>query len=112
MSKIHNTSIISSKANIADNVEIGPYCIIGDQVEIASNTVIGSHSVIEGNTKIGSDCEIPGGLTKKIRQSAMMPPQFAQRCMASTIYILRGKKTHGFATTFIRVVLGLVHQHV
>ena len=58
MSKIHNTSIISSKANIADNVEIGPYCIIGDQVEIASNTVIGSHSVIEGNTKIGSDCKI------------------------------------------------------
>ncbi len=58
MSKIHPTAIISEKAIISDNVQIGPYCIIDDQVKIGSNTIIGSHSVIAGNTQIGSDCMI------------------------------------------------------
>lgn len=53
--KIHNTAIISPKANIGQNVEIGPYCIIGDEVEIADNTILKSHIVVEGNTKIGKN---------------------------------------------------------
>ena len=35
---IHKTSIIDPKAKIADNVEIGPYCVIGAKVEIKDNT--------------------------------------------------------------------------
>ena len=55
---IHPTAIISPKAEIADDVEIGAYSIIGDQVEIASGTTIASHVVINGPTKIGQDCHI------------------------------------------------------
>ena len=50
---IHKTSIIDSKAKIADNVEIGPYCVIGPRVEIKSNTIIYSHVNISGKTIIG-----------------------------------------------------------
>ncbi len=53
--KIHPTSIVSPKAQLGENVEIGPYCIIGDDVKIASSTVLKSHIVIEGDTEIGKN---------------------------------------------------------
>jgi UDP-N-acetylglucosamine acyltransferase len=55
---IHSTAIISDKANIATDVEIGAYSVIGDDVEIGSGTRIGSHVVINGPTKIGEDNRI------------------------------------------------------
>ncbi len=51
----HPSSIISPKASIDDDVEIGPFCIIGDHVVIGSGTKIKSHAVIEGHTTIGKD---------------------------------------------------------
>ena len=38
---IHATAIIDPAANIADDVEIGPYSIIGADVEIGKGTWIG-----------------------------------------------------------------------
>jgi UDP-N-acetylglucosamine acyltransferase len=55
---IHSTAIISDKATIADDAEVGPYCVIGDDVEIDSGTRIDSHVVINGPTKIGKDNHI------------------------------------------------------
>ena len=55
---IHSTAIISDKARIADDVEVGPYSVIGDDVEIGSGTRIGSHVVVNGPTKIGIDNRI------------------------------------------------------
>ncbi|MGN6808982.1 MAG: acyl-ACP--UDP-N-acetylglucosamine O-acyltransferase [Trinickia sp.] len=54
MSRIHPTAIIESGAELADEVEIGPYAIVGPNVAIGAGTVIGSHSVIEGHTTIGA----------------------------------------------------------
>jgi UDP-N-acetylglucosamine acyltransferase len=51
---IHPTAIISAKARLDDDVEIGPYCVIGDGVEIGSGTCVDSHVVINGPTVIGS----------------------------------------------------------
>jgi len=55
---IHSSAIVSDKASIADDVEIGPYSIIGDGVEIDSGTRIDSHVVINGPTVIGRDNHI------------------------------------------------------
>jgi len=55
---IHPSAIVSDKASIADDVEIGPYSIIGDGVEIGSGTRIDSHVVINGPTVIGRDNHI------------------------------------------------------
>ena len=52
---IHNTAVISDGAKIADDVQIGPYCVIGENVEIASGCVLKSHVSIEKNTKIGKN---------------------------------------------------------
>ena len=55
---IHSTAIVSDKADIADDVEIGPYSIVGDDVVIGSGTRIESHVVINGPTRIGKDNHI------------------------------------------------------
>jgi len=55
---IHSTAIVSDTAVIADDVEIGPYCVVGDNVEIAAGTRIDSHVVINGPTVIGTDNRI------------------------------------------------------
>ena len=55
---IHKTAIVDSKAKIASNVEIGPYCVIGPNVEINENTIIQSHVNISVSAKIGKGNKI------------------------------------------------------
>ena len=55
---IHASAIVSDKASIADDVEIGPYTIIGDDVDIRSGTRVDSHVVINGPTVIGNENHI------------------------------------------------------
>ncbi len=52
---IHQTAIIDPSANIADDVEIGPYSIVGKEVSIDSGTVVGPHVVIGSYTTIGKN---------------------------------------------------------
>ena len=50
---IHSSSIIDPSAKIADDVEIGPFCLVGAGVEIGSGTRIESHVILKGPMKIG-----------------------------------------------------------
>tara|TARA_B100000886_G_C20419310_1_gene490720 strand:+ start:1492 stop:2289 length:798 start_codon:yes stop_codon:yes gene_type:complete len=52
----HHTSIISEKAELGSNVNIGPYCIINDKVKIGNNVNLKAHVYIDGNTTIGDNC--------------------------------------------------------
>lgn len=56
--KIHPTAIVSKKACLGSDIEVGPYSFIGDNVKIGDGTKIGSFCVIEGNTTIGKNCRI------------------------------------------------------
>jgi len=56
--KIHPTAIVSKKAELPFDLEVGPYSIIGDNVKIGEGTKIGAFCVIEGNTTIGKRCKI------------------------------------------------------
>lgn len=55
---IHTTAIVDSSANVADDVEIGPYSIIGPDVTIGAGCWIGPHVVIKGPTTLGRDNKI------------------------------------------------------
>jgi UDP-N-acetylglucosamine acyltransferase len=55
---IHPTAIIDPKAEIDENVEIGPFSIIKANVSIASGTWVGSHVTIDPYVDIGPDCQI------------------------------------------------------
>jgi len=55
---IHPTAIVSKKAKVAGDAEVGPYTIITDNVTVGRGTKVGAHCVIEGNTTIGCGCRI------------------------------------------------------
>jgi UDP-N-acetylglucosamine acyltransferase len=55
---IHPRAIIGSKAELGENVEVGPFTIIADGVEIGDGTWIGPHVVISGPTRIGRNNKI------------------------------------------------------
>lgn len=54
----HPTAIIHPNAQLADDVQVGPYSIIGEHVEIDAGTTIGPHVVINGHTRIGKNNRI------------------------------------------------------
>ena len=55
MVQVHPTAEIDPRAQIADGVVIGPYCVIGPEVEIGEGTVLDAHVVVTGKTRMGRD---------------------------------------------------------
>lgn len=55
---VHPTAIIDKDAELASDVEVGPYTVIGPGVRIGSGSVIGPHVFIYKNTKIGEGCRL------------------------------------------------------
>lgn len=53
MAAIHATAIVDRGAELAPDVEVGPYSIIGPKVRIGGGTVVAAHVVIDGRTTIG-----------------------------------------------------------
>ncbi len=52
---IHPTALVDGQAQLAADVEVGPYSIIGPNVSIATGTKIGPHCVLSGHTRIGKN---------------------------------------------------------
>jgi len=55
---IHSTAVIDLKAEIGEEVEIGPYTVIEKGVFIDQGTRIGPHVVIREGTQIGKRCQV------------------------------------------------------
>ncbi len=58
MARIHPSALVDPGAELADDVEVGPFSVIGAHVHIGSGTTIGAHVVVEGRTSIGRDNRI------------------------------------------------------
>jgi UDP-N-acetylglucosamine acyltransferase len=55
---IDSRAVVSPQAQIAADVEIGPFTVIGPDVVIGAGTWIGPHAVINGPTRIGTGNKI------------------------------------------------------
>jgi UDP-N-acetylglucosamine acyltransferase len=55
---IDSRAVISPQAQIAADVDVGPFSVIGADVEIGPGTWIGPHAVINGPTRIGAGNKI------------------------------------------------------
>ncbi len=53
MVHIHPTAIVDSHAELADDVEIGPYCTVGPHVKMGAGCRLISHAVVDGFTTLG-----------------------------------------------------------
>ena len=76
---IHPTAIVDPKAEIGDDVEVGPFTVIEKEAVIGSGTRIRSHVFIGEGTRIGKNCRIY---------------QFASVGEAPQALAYRGEKTH------------------
>jgi UDP-N-acetylglucosamine acyltransferase len=55
---IHPTAIVEDGAQLAEDVHVGPFCVIGAQVRIGAATKLISHVSVAGRTEIGGECTI------------------------------------------------------
>ncbi len=53
MARIHPSAIVAPGAELADDVQLDPFCIVGPQVSIGAGSCVGSHTVLAGRTTIG-----------------------------------------------------------
>jgi UDP-N-acetylglucosamine acyltransferase len=58
MTKIDSTAIVSSKAEIGNDVTIGPYAIVQDDVVIGDNCDIGPSAVLYNGTRLANNVKI------------------------------------------------------
>jgi UDP-N-acetylglucosamine acyltransferase len=56
--KIHPTAIVSPKAKLYEDIDIGPFSIIEDNAIIGKSCKIGISCVIQGHVTIGDNCRI------------------------------------------------------
>jgi UDP-N-acetylglucosamine acyltransferase len=52
--KVHPTALVEDGAELAQDVEIGPFCVVGPQVKLAAGVKLISHVVVTGRTSIGA----------------------------------------------------------
>src|SRR4029453_3707611 len=55
---IDQRAVVSAQAELAEDVDLGPYSVVGPGVEIGSGTRIGAHVVVSGPCRIGRDNRI------------------------------------------------------
>ncbi len=57
MAEIHPTAIIDPTAELADDVKIGPYCVVGPHVKLGKGCVLHSHVFLDGPSTFGEGNE-------------------------------------------------------
>jgi UDP-N-acetylglucosamine acyltransferase len=58
LADIHPTAVIEPGARLADNVTIGPYCLVSSGVVLGEGVRLRGHVVVGGHTEIGAGTEI------------------------------------------------------
>jgi UDP-N-acetylglucosamine acyltransferase len=59
--RIHSTAIVSTNAQLADDVDIGPFAIIGDGCVVANGCVVAARATLERNVILGSNVRVGSG---------------------------------------------------
>lgn len=55
---IHETALVDPGAELAEDVEVGPFTVIGPGVRLGAGCRVGPHAVVEGNTDLGPGCQV------------------------------------------------------
>jgi len=53
--EVHPTALVSPRARLADDVVVGPLCVVGDDVELGRGTRLLASCVVLGPTRMGQD---------------------------------------------------------
>jgi UDP-N-acetylglucosamine acyltransferase len=58
MPQIHPTAIVAPGATLAEDISIGPYCVVGEEVVLGAGVTLIAHIVVDGRTTIGEKTRI------------------------------------------------------
>ena len=58
MADVHPTAVVDPRAELADDVAVGPYCVVGPDVRLDAGTRLESHVVVTGRTTLGAGCRV------------------------------------------------------
>jgi len=61
MPKIHPTAIVDARAELADDVEVGPYSIVERDVKIGSRCILAEHVIVRRFTQMGAGNRVDAG---------------------------------------------------
>lgn len=56
--EIHSTAVVGSKAELGQDVVIGPFCVVQDNAVIGDGCVLDAHVMIYGFTSLGAGCRV------------------------------------------------------
>ncbi|MGI9429759.1 MAG: acyl-ACP--UDP-N-acetylglucosamine O-acyltransferase, partial [Bythopirellula sp.] len=59
--KIHPSAVVSPAAHLADDVEIGPFCIVDSDVQIGAGSRLVAHATLRSGTVVGEGTTICEG---------------------------------------------------
>jgi UDP-N-acetylglucosamine acyltransferase len=118
MTCVHPTAIVSPKAELADDVEVGPYSIIEENVKVGSGVKIASGALIAGDVTLGKDVQVHhGAVIGTIPQDLKFEGEDARVVIGDGTVIReyatvnRGTKAYG-TTTVGRECLLMAYTHV
>jgi UDP-N-acetylglucosamine acyltransferase len=98
---IHSSAIVYPGAQIAEDVEIGPFAVIGANVKIGRGSKIGPHAVIDGWTEIGEQNTI-----FHMASVGAVPQDLKYKGEETYLRIGNGNTIREFATLHLGTVTG------
>ena len=69
--EIHSTAIVDPRAELGNDVTVGPYAVVGPNATIGDGTSIGPYVVVEGNTQLGKNNTAHAGAVLGGRSQAL-----------------------------------------
>lgn len=80
MTSVHPTAVIGPEAQLADDVHVGPYCVIDGPVRLGPGCELQSHVTIVGDTTVGAGNRFfPGAVIGTPPQDLKHRPEHAVR---------------------------------
>lgn len=56
--RVHPAAVVDAAAELADDVEVGPYAVVGPNVRADRGVRIHGHAMVEGHTELGEGVEV------------------------------------------------------
>ncbi|PLX31993.1 MAG: acyl-[acyl-carrier-protein]--UDP-N-acetylglucosamine O-acyltransferase [Ignavibacteria bacterium] len=118
MPTIHPTALVDSKAELADDVVVGPFCTIEADVTIDAGTKLGPQVRVDNGARVGKNCAIHQGAV------VATPPQdlkyanektefiLGDNCTVREYCTLNRATTHSFKTIVGSDCLLMAYVHV
>ena len=99
MRRIHPTAIVSPTADLAEDVEVGPYAIIDGPVRIGAGTTVLPHTHVQGRTTVGRGCRLgPGAYVGLPPQHLKADPDAGSLVIGDGVVVRETATVHRAAT--------------